>query len=135
MHDFDSKWPPVHNSFTYYLYLRTNLRIYTNLEIATHNSVLPDILFSVTQQWMKFGELKTLYRPVGCGPVFAETANRADSGQLQFWSQPSEILNLRSSNNPRNCKFRAYLIPKMSKKILNRLMSTQQLDVKILFRR
>ena len=20
MHDFDSKWPPVHNSFTYYLY-------------------------------------------------------------------------------------------------------------------
>ena len=22
------------------------------------------------------------------------------SGQLQFWSEPSEILNLRSSNNP-----------------------------------
>ena len=26
-----------------------------------------------------------------------ETANRADSGQLQFWSEPSDILNLRSS--------------------------------------
>ena len=23
----------------------------------------------------------------------AEAANRADSGQLQFWSEPSEILN------------------------------------------
>ena len=30
----------------------------------------------------------------------AETANMADSGQLQFWSEPSEILNLRSSNTP-----------------------------------
>ena len=29
-----------------------------------------------------------------------ETANRADSGQLQFWSEPSEILNLRSLNTP-----------------------------------
>ena len=26
-----------------------------------------------------------------------KTANRADSGQLQFWSKPSEILNVRSS--------------------------------------
>ena len=31
----------------------------------------------------------------------AETANRAESGQLQFWSEPSEILNLRSSNTPK----------------------------------
>ena len=31
---------------------------------------------------------------------YAETANRAESGQLQFWSEPSEILNLRSSNTP-----------------------------------
>ena len=30
----------------------------------------------------------------------AETANWADSGQLQFWSEPSENLNLRSSNTP-----------------------------------
>ena len=28
----------------------------------------------------------------------AETANRAEAGKLQFWSEPSEILNLRSSN-------------------------------------
>ena len=28
----------------------------------------------------------------------SETANRVESGQLQFWSEPSEILNLRSSN-------------------------------------
>ena len=27
-----------------------------------------------------------------------ETANRADTGKLQFWSQPSEILKLKSSN-------------------------------------
>ena len=37
----------------------------------------------------------------------AETANWADSGQLQFWSEPSEILNLRSSKfkYSRNCSF------------------------------
>ena len=29
-----------------------------------------------------------------------ETANRAEPGQLQFWSEPTEILNLRSSNTP-----------------------------------
>ena len=31
----------------------------------------------------------------------AETASWADSGQLQFWSEPSEILNSRSSNTPK----------------------------------
>ena len=30
---------------------------------------------------------------------------RADSGQLQFWSEPSEILNLRSSNTPETVAF------------------------------
>jgi hypothetical protein len=35
----------------------------------------------------------------------AETANRADSGQLQFWSEPSEILNLLSSNTPETVAF------------------------------
>ena len=29
----------------------------------------------------------------------------ADSGQLQFWSEPSEILNLRSSNTPETIAF------------------------------
>ena len=27
MHDFDSKWPPVHNPFTYYLYIK-NVLVY-----------------------------------------------------------------------------------------------------------
>ena len=36
-----------------------------------------------------------------------KTANRAESGQLQFWSKPSEILNLRS----RNCSLQYTLIP------------------------
>ena len=30
----------------------------------------------------------------GSDQNLAETANRAESGQLQFWSEPSEILNL-----------------------------------------
>ena len=34
-----------------------------------------------------------------------ETANRADSGQLQFWSEPSEILKLRSSNTQKTVAF------------------------------
>ena len=34
-----------------------------------------------------------------------ETANRADSGQLQFWSEPSEILNVRSSRTPETVAF------------------------------
>ena len=29
-----------------------------------------------------------------------ETSNRGESGQLQSWSEPSEILNLRSSDTP-----------------------------------
>ena len=37
--------------------------------------------------------------------VLAETANRAESGQLQFWSERSEILNLRSSNTPKTVAF------------------------------
>ena len=34
-----------------------------------------------------------------------ETANRADSGQLQFWSEPSEIFNVRSSSTPEHVAF------------------------------
>ena len=39
------------------------------------------------------------------GDKQAETANRADSGQLQFWSEPSEISKLRSSNTPETVAF------------------------------
>ena len=35
----------------------------------------------------------------------AETANRADSGQLQFWSEPFEILNVRFSCTPETVAF------------------------------
>ena len=34
-----------------------------------------------------------------------ETAHRADSEQLQFWSEPSEILNVRSSSTPETVAF------------------------------
>ena len=37
--------------------------------------------------------------------ILAETANRAEAGKLQFWSEPSEILNLRSSNTPETVDF------------------------------
>ena len=43
--------------------------------------------------------LNTIFIPVMLKELslsLADTANRADSGQLQFWSGPSEILNLRS---------------------------------------
>ena len=35
----------------------------------------------------------------------AEIANRAESGQLQFWSEPSEIFNRRSSNTQETVVF------------------------------
>ena len=35
--------------------------------------------------------------PVGCLHL-AETANRAETGQIEFLSYPSEILNFKSSN-------------------------------------
>ena len=37
--------------------------------------------------------------------IRAETASWADSGQLQFWSEPSEILNLRSPNTHETVAF------------------------------
>ena len=56
------------------------------------------------------------------GYSLAENANRADSGQLQFWSEPSKICNLRSSNTPETVAFK---IPWYLEvwKILNHLMS------------
>ena len=41
----------------------------------------------------------------GSDQSLAETANQADSGQLQFWSESSEILNLRSPNTPKTVAF------------------------------
>ena len=42
--------------------------------------------------------------PVSCLSL-AETANWAQSGKHQFWSEPSEILNLRSSTTPETVAF------------------------------
>ena len=60
---------------------------------ATISGVFQDIKFKISE-----GSL-------------AETANRADSGQLQFWSESSEILNVRSSSTPETVVF--YLDPKL----------------------
>ena len=48
----------------------------------------------------------------------AETANRAQSGKHQFWSEPSEILNLRSPATPETVAFHATLIPNLVKPLL-----------------
>ena len=49
--------------------------------------------------WKSMVQKKT--RAWGC----PESAMLAVSGQLQFWSEPSEILNLRSSNTPETVAF------------------------------
>ena len=47
---------------------------------------------------------RVINRTVGCLSL-ARTANKAEPGQLQFWSEPPEILNLRSSNTPKTIGF------------------------------
>ena len=45
------------------------------------------------------GEFEDLKFKISEGCLsLAETANRADSGQVQIWSEPSEILNVRFSS-------------------------------------
>ena len=51
---------------------------------------------------LKFQKARTKLKfsclcPIGCLSL-VETANRAETGKIQFWSQPSEILDLKSSN-------------------------------------
>ena len=60
---------------------------------ATVSGVFEDLKFKISE-----GSVQNL-------AVSVETANRAESGQLQFWSKPSEILNLRSSNTPETVAF------------------------------
>ena len=50
---------------------------------------------------LKFRNLEGLDQNWSC----PETAHRADLGQLQFWSEPSEILDLRFSNTPETVAF------------------------------
>ena len=46
----------------------------------------------------------SLVCPVSCLSL-DETANWAEAGNHQFWSEPSEILSLRSSNTPETVDF------------------------------
>ena len=57
---------------------------------ATVSGVFEDLKFKISE---------------GSDQSLAETANRADSGQLQFWSEPSEILNVKSSSTPKPVAF------------------------------
>ena len=45
--------------------------------------------------------------PVACLSL-AETAIKAESGHFQFRSEPSEILNVKSSNTPKTVDFTIY---------------------------
>ena len=61
----------------------------------------------------------------------AETANRAEPGKLQFWSWPSEIFNLRSSNTPETveCRLHATLILNLVKPLVHTRLFFNSLDV------
>ena len=66
--------------------------------------------FGIKVYWrLQFlGYLRTLslkFQKARTNFSFAETATWADSGQLQFWSEPSEILNLRSPNTQKTVAF------------------------------
>ena len=69
---------------------------------ATVSGVVEDLKFKISegldQNWSCPECL------VGCLSL-AKTANRADSGKLQFRSEPSEILNVRSSSTPEPVAF------------------------------
>ena len=67
--------------------------------------VPPRLLLSSDNSRMYSRGVKSLVIRYIEGYSLAETANRAESGQLQFWSEPSEILNLRSSNTPETVAF------------------------------
>ena len=75
-----------------------------------YQDILTNTVFGVFKDLncLKFQKARTkklsCVCPVGCLSS-AETANRADSGQLQFWYKPSENLNVRSSNTPKTVAF------------------------------
>ena len=61
------------------------------------------VTFSYTSRYQ--GIFKSTISGVFEDLSLAETANSAESGQLQFWSEPSEILNLRSPNTQETVAF------------------------------
>ena len=56
---------------------------------ATDSGVVEDLKFKISEGLVQI----------------TETANRAEAGKLQFWSEPSEILNLRSLNTQETVDF------------------------------
>ena len=69
---------------------------------ATVSGVVEDLNFKISE-----GSDPNWYFPdcpVSCLSL-AETASWAGSGKHQFWSEPSEILNLRSSTTPETVAF------------------------------
>ena len=69
----------IHSYIRGYMIFQTSR--YQGIVRATVSRVFQDLKFKISE-----------------GSDLAETASWAESGQLQFWSEPSDILNLRSSN-------------------------------------
>ena len=69
---------------------------------ATVSGVFEDLKFKISE-----GSDQNLSCPESAllAVSVAETASRADSGQLQFRSEPFEILNVRSSSTPKTVAF------------------------------
>ena len=59
---------------------------------STVSGIFEDLKFKISEDYKQSLSL-------------AETAKRAELGKLQFWSESSEILNLRSSNTPETVDF------------------------------
>ena len=75
---------------------------YQGIVKSTVSGVFEDLKFKISEGYKQIEVVLAL--PCWLSQL-AETANRAEPGQLQFWSEPSEILNLRSSNTPETVAF------------------------------
>ena len=76
-------------------------------EGSDRNWCFPDpaqLKFIYSEKATKFLRNLHLFLTGSCLSL-AETANKAEAGKLQFWSESSEILNLRSSNTPETVDF------------------------------
>ena len=89
------KYGYVLNSCVYIRWFRIfQTSRYQDIVKATASGVFVDLKFKISelsdQNWSCLS--------------LAETASQADSGQLQFWSESSEILNLRSPHTVRKSR-------------------------------
>ena len=91
----------------YYNYIHTY--VYSVADSGIFKNFLYQGGVKSTVSWV-FEDLKFKisegYDPNWCFPDSApETANWAESGKHQFWYEPSEILNLRTSTTPETVAF------------------------------